>query len=90
MLSLRRSSGFEGSKPLDALKSTREYAQLTGYSGNDSVTFAYRYVEIRACLALFAENFAEEARLFGVVGMTLAAILLCYSFERNFNVLATA
>jgi len=38
MLSLRRSSGFEGSNPLDSWKSTLGYGQLKGHSGNDSVT----------------------------------------------------
>jgi len=41
-------------------------------------------------LALFAKDFAQKARLLGVVGMALATILLCNPFKGNFNVLATA
>jgi hypothetical protein len=41
-------------------------------------------------LALFAEDLAQKSRLFRVIGMTLATILLCHPFEGNFNVLATA
>jgi len=40
-------------------------------------------------LGLFAEDFAEESGLFGIVGMTLASILFCHPFEGNFDVLAT-
>jgi hypothetical protein len=45
---------------------------------------------MRVGLAFFAEYFAQEARLFRVIGMTLTTILLCHPFEGNFNVLATA
>jgi hypothetical protein len=40
-------------------------------------------------LCAFSEEFAEETRLLGVIGMALAAILLCYTFKSDLDVLAT-
>jgi len=40
-------------------------------------------------LSAFSEEFAEEARLLGVIGMALATILLCDTFESGFDVLTT-
>jgi hypothetical protein len=40
-------------------------------------------------LCAFSEEFAEETRLFGVIGVALAAILLCHTFQGDFDVLPT-
>jgi hypothetical protein len=40
-------------------------------------------------LSAFSEEFAEEARLLGVIGMALATILLSDTLEGGFDVLTT-
>jgi hypothetical protein len=40
-------------------------------------------------LCAFSEEFAEETGLLGVIGMALTAILLCHTFQGDFDVLAT-
>jgi hypothetical protein len=40
-------------------------------------------------LCAFSEEFTEEARLLGVIGMALASVLLCHAFQGDFDVLAT-